>query len=79
MLDELEALVDRSLVVRTGERFGMLETVHEFARERLSESGEIDAVAARHAAWAGALAEAAESGLEGADRTSWLRRLRRRA
>ena len=74
-LDELEALVDRSLVVRTGERFGMLETVHEFARERLSESGEIDAVAARHAAWAGALAEAAESGLEGADQTSWLRRL----
>ena len=75
VLDELEALVDRSLVVRTGERFGMLETVHEFARERLSESGEIDAVAARHAAWAVALAEAAENGLEGADQTSWLRRL----
>ena len=67
VLDELESLVDRSLVVRAGERFGMLETVHEFARERLNDSSEADAVAARHAAWALTLAEAAESALEGAD------------
>jgi len=75
VLDELEALVDRSLVVRTGERFGMLETVHEFARERLHDSGDADVVAGRHAAWALALAEAAESGLETADQSAWLRRL----
>ena len=70
VLDELEALVDRSLVVRTGDRFAMLETIHEFARERLD-----DAVRDRHAAWALELAEAAETGLEGADQAVWMRRL----
>ena len=70
VLDELEALVDRSLVVRAGERFAMLETVHEFARERLDE-----AVVERHAAWALELTEAAEAGLERADQAGWLRRL----
>ncbi len=75
VLDRLEALVDRSLVVSAGERFGMLETVHEFARERLGEAPDAAAVAARHAAWALALAEAAEGGLETADQEIWLRRL----
>jgi predicted ATPase len=70
VLDELEALVDRSLVVRAGERFSMLETVHEFARERLDE-----AARARHAAWALELAEAAEAGLDGAEQGAWMRRL----
>jgi predicted ATPase/DNA-binding SARP family transcriptional activator len=70
VLDELEALVDRSLVVRTGERFDMLESIHAFARERLAD----DAVAARHAAWALALAEAAEASLESPDAQQWLRR-----
>ncbi len=70
VLDELEALVDRSLVHRSGERFQLLETVHEFARERLD-----DATRARHAAWALTVAEAAESGLEGAEQPDWLRRL----
>ncbi len=71
VLDELEALVDRSLVVRAGERFGMLESIHEFARERLAD----DTVTARHAAWALGLAEAAEANLERPDAAVWLRRL----
>jgi predicted ATPase/DNA-binding SARP family transcriptional activator len=71
VLDELEALVDRSLVVRSGERFGMLESIHEFAVERLAD----DDVRARHAAWALGLAEAAEAALEGPDAAAWLRRL----
>jgi predicted ATPase/DNA-binding SARP family transcriptional activator len=75
VLDGLETLVDRSLAVRGGDRFDMLETVHEFAREQLAASGEQDAIAARHAAWALALAEAAESGLEGPEQAEWLRRL----
>ena len=70
VLDALEALVDRSLVVRAGERFQMLDTIREFARERLD-----DAVRDRHAAWALELAEAAEAGLEGAEQTGWMRRL----
>jgi predicted ATPase/DNA-binding SARP family transcriptional activator len=72
VLDELEALVDRSLVVRRGDRFGLLESIHAFARERL---GAGDAVHARHAAWARDLAEAAETALEGPDAPDWLRRL----
>src|SRR5262245_48009251 len=71
VLDELETLVDRSLVVRAGERFGMLESIHEFARERLADA----AVGDRHAAWALALAEDAEANLEGPDAAAWLRRL----
>ena len=70
VLDALEALVDRSLVVRAGERFQMLETIREFARERLD-----DAMRDRHAAWALELAEAAEAGLEGAEQAGWMRRL----
>ncbi|HEX5617530.1 MAG TPA: BTAD domain-containing putative transcriptional regulator [Solirubrobacteraceae bacterium] len=71
VLDTLEALVDRSLVVRSGERFGMLESIHAFARERLAD----DAVRARHAAWALELAEAAAAALEGPEAADWLRRL----
>jgi predicted ATPase/DNA-binding SARP family transcriptional activator len=70
VLDPLESLIDRSLVVRAGDRFQMLETIREFARERLA-----DAVRDRHAAWALALAEAAEAGLEGAGQAAWMRRL----
>ena len=57
----LASLVDASLLLRTesgGEtRFRMLETIREFGSERLAESGEIEAIAARHAAWCVRLAE----------------------
>jgi predicted ATPase/class 3 adenylate cyclase/DNA-binding CsgD family transcriptional regulator len=52
VLDQLTRLVDKSLVVadttadRT--RFRMLETVRHYALEKLLESGEADAVLARH-------------------------------
>jgi predicted ATPase/class 3 adenylate cyclase len=49
-LDTLQSLIDRSLVRRwESGRFGMLETIHEFARERLAESSEIDELSRRHA------------------------------
>jgi len=41
-LELLQSLVDKSLIRRwEGGRFGMLETIREFARERLDESGGI--------------------------------------
>ena len=62
VLDELQSLVDMSLLMQhetTGElRFAMLETIHEYARERLAESGEADALARRHAEYYLALADA---------------------
>jgi predicted ATPase/class 3 adenylate cyclase len=49
-LDTLESLVDKSLVrVREGDRFWMLETIREYATERLGGSGEADERRRRHA------------------------------
>ncbi|MDX6508084.1 MAG: hypothetical protein QOG06_2728 [Gaiellaceae bacterium] len=51
-LDALGSLVDESLLSHTERgRFFMLETIREFARERLSEGGARKQVELRHAAW----------------------------
>jgi predicted ATPase/DNA-binding SARP family transcriptional activator len=60
-ISPLGSLVDKSLVrSRTdaiaGTRFSMLETVREYALERLTASGELDAVRDRHASYYGDLA-----------------------
>lgn len=48
LIDVLAGLVQKSMVVAdrldTGTRFRLLESHHDFARERLRESGELDAV-----------------------------------
>ena len=74
-VDSLQSLVDKSLVRRTGERFWMLETIGEFARERLAASHDADAIGRRHAEWFLALAEKAEPFLKGAEQASWLQRM----
>ncbi|NRQ37789.1 ATPase [Nonomuraea sp. NN258] len=57
--DVLGRLVDKSLVVRVGQgRWRLLETVRDFAAERLAGSGERDEVRVRHLEWAAASAEA---------------------
>ena len=58
-LDPLQSLVDKSLLRHSEERFWMLETIREYARELLEESGEAEAVRARHADHYLALAERA--------------------
>ncbi|MEP6976449.1 MAG: adenylate/guanylate cyclase domain-containing protein [Thermoleophilia bacterium] len=59
-LDSLESLVDKSLVrLRDGGRFWMLETIREFALERLRESGEEAELRGAHAQWLQVLAESA--------------------
>jgi predicted ATPase/class 3 adenylate cyclase len=47
-LDVLTSLVEKSLVRYHEERFRMLETIREFALERLEEGGEVEQVARRH-------------------------------
>ena len=60
-LDALQSLTDKSLVRRWGSgRFGMLETIHEFAAERLSEAGEDGEVGRRHAVHFLAVAQSAK-------------------
>jgi predicted ATPase len=74
-LDTLQSLVDKSLVRHTQDRFWMLETIREYAAERLQESGEAE-LRRRHAEHFLALAEEAEPHLP-ADRREWLDRLDR--
>ncbi len=62
VLDVLQALADKSLVVveRVGSgdaRYRFLESVRQFATERLDESGEGAVIRERHLAWMLALAE----------------------
>lgn len=80
VLEELEALVDMSLLMRderpTGEaRFSLLETIHEYALEHLIESGEVTTMRRRHADYYLALAEQAEPELKTARRDPWLQQL----
>ena len=74
-LDTLQSLVDKSLVrVREGHRFWMLETIREFANERLEDSGEAAELRQRHADFFLNLAEEAEPQLRGNPK-HWLERL----
>ena len=56
-LNTLQSLVDKSLVRRTGDRFSMLETIREFAAERLQALGEASTVRQRHIVYLTELAE----------------------
>ncbi|MGI8520042.1 MAG: tetratricopeptide repeat protein, partial [Actinomycetota bacterium] len=80
VLDGLASLVDKSLVrTMTGdeERFSMLETIREFAIERLEESGEAQEIRREHAEYFRGLVEKAEPHLVGEDQKEWLDRLDR--
>jgi predicted ATPase/class 3 adenylate cyclase len=81
VLDGLEALVDQSLV-RQEEHDGearavMLETIREYALERLDASPDAEAVRSRHALRFLALAEEAVPHLVRVERRAWLARLER--
>ena len=53
----------------------MLETIREYAAERLEGSGDADELRRRHGIWITGLALAAESELETGDQATWLARL----
>jgi predicted ATPase/class 3 adenylate cyclase len=95
-LEGLAALVDQSLVRQSDEggddpRFTMLQTIREYALERIeqaasapgealgatgaSDAGEAAAVRDAHLAFFLALAEEADAGLRGGEQGAWLERL----
>jgi predicted ATPase len=80
--DELALLAHQSLIQRTivGDdelRYTMLETIREYARERLREMAAFPMLQQQHAAYYHALAEQASAGLVGPDEVEWLERLER--
>jgi predicted ATPase/class 3 adenylate cyclase len=77
VLSALTNLVEKSLVVFDPDdgRYRLLETVRQYAQERLTESGEADGVRARHADFYLAFAETAMPELFGPQQSAWLARL----
>ena len=73
-LDTIGSLVDKSLMRHSEERFRMLETIRDYAAERLEASGEAEEMRRRHAEHFLALAEEAYPNLKGSPKV-WLDRL----
>ena len=79
ILDVLSRLVDKSLVTGPGAageaRFSQLQTLWQYGRDRLGESGEADAMRARHGAYYLQMATQAHDGLRGATGPVWRDRI----
>jgi predicted ATPase/class 3 adenylate cyclase/Tfp pilus assembly protein PilF len=76
----VSSLLDKSLLRQeegpNGEpRFVMLETIHEFAREKLGQSAEVEQIKRVHAQYFLTLAEEAYPELKGPNQLEWLERL----
>ena len=80
VLDLLTSLIDKNLLVAKeqtdGEtRLRMLETIREFALEKLETSGKLETLQRRHAEYFLALAEEADPHLQTANAGEWLNHL----
>jgi predicted ATPase len=79
VFEQLASLVDKNLIVReetgNGEPyFRMLETIREYAREKLEASGEAKTIQQRHFTYFVKLAEMAEAQRRGPEEGLWLQR-----
>ncbi len=77
--EALSRLVDQSMVVASPGPEGpasyrLLETIRQYAEERLAEAGEVDATRTMHAAWCARLVEAGRD-WGGTEQETWLVRL----
>ncbi|WP_067676721.1 protein kinase domain-containing protein [Nocardia miyunensis] len=80
-LDELSSLVDKSILIRAESngvvRFRMLETIRDYGRQKLRESGEDQLIRRRHLDWCRRLALDAEAGWISDRQPYWVVRLER--
>jgi predicted ATPase/DNA-binding SARP family transcriptional activator len=74
-LDTLDSLVAKQLLMRRGDRLLMLQTVREYALERLAEHPEAGTIHDRLATWCLHFTRQAIPHLVQADRVTWLARL----
>jgi predicted ATPase/DNA-binding SARP family transcriptional activator len=87
VVDLLGQLINKSLITKEsgsehragGTRYGMLETIREYARKKLEEAGEAERVKDRHLEFFAAFARQAESGINSVDQVAWFNRLDREA
>jgi predicted ATPase/class 3 adenylate cyclase len=79
VFDVVASLVDKSMVQARAEsgRFGLLETLRQFALQRFTDAGEGDRWRERHAAYYADVAEEAHSGTRSRDQVAWFERLDR--
>jgi predicted ATPase len=79
--DLLARLVDKSLVVSRDEdgraRLLLLQTLAEYGRERIAETGERSVLRGRHAGWYGTVADGGIPAMFGRQQRRWLRTVRR--
>jgi predicted ATPase/class 3 adenylate cyclase/DNA-binding CsgD family transcriptional regulator/tetratricopeptide (TPR) repeat protein len=79
VLDLISSFVDKSLVVMDEEeasaRYRLLETIRQYAGDRLDAAGESDVIRERHAGWCADFADTAQSFLAGPDQATWFARL----
>jgi predicted ATPase len=75
VLELLTALTEKSLLLTEGDsapRYRMLDTIKEYSRDRLAETGESDLARHAHLAYFTGLAETAEPHLRRAEQLEWL-------
>jgi non-specific serine/threonine protein kinase len=72
ILDTLAQLIDKSLVEHSGQRYHLLETVRQYALEKLAQSAEADETRDRHLDYFIGWAEDAEPQLYRAEQMEWL-------
>jgi tetratricopeptide (TPR) repeat protein len=79
VLDILASLVEKSLVMlderESRARYQMLETIRDYAREKLERAGDTATTAARHCQHYFEMTKAANRGLRGPEQAHWIERI----
>ena len=79
IVDLLDSLVDKSLVLPEqggeGTRYRMLETVRDYARLKLTESGDMEGASSRHCNYYFAMVKDGSRGTRGPEQPKWVARL----